>query len=655
MTTPQDAAALLEPDEALALWHWVWAQLESPHDHPFRSRSQVATSLLDVLAFLACELSLAGRHEWIARLPEMLRLHHGWLMRDAPPRDKCLEALADLLHHGAPVTKAVRAMARDSDPHVRAAVAGGLRVTDPEARALLEGLLADPDRRVRTLARERLPAEQATAWWVGTFDTDPIPRLPKADDDVLAALRTVALFADREPARQRDMLPRLALALPRLPTPILLELVRRLVAFDWAAPGYAPMLAELVRRPEGVPALWDMLVARIDRPHEWTHLYLILGQLCGDLAPEVLEPLCRGLAACLVERRKGPRAEDMARIVEGVLRERWPASLPGVLLLDACLALADAPELAAILRPLLSHPHVDLRSELPRLLALAEGGDDEILRALSSTAARLDPEPRHAFVVRGLASPHEGLRALALRLLATLPLDPTQGSGQEAFTRYWAEPALRRAITSEDRLCEAFCPYLRRQLRAGALDLGQASDTLRAVGRLWGGLAGDERGEDGRVARLERAAEWHRGASEVGPPTEEEWEAWRRLRREVLQAKPKAQAPSLLLVRPAGALHPDDRTVIDWIMARWRRAWAAAPDPTDLRGEHFYQTLGVHFGLGGIEDPYVLGCLEEVLAAIEVLDDSIVDAIERQVNELRRKLSGAGGGGGLATDGPISR
>lgn len=642
MTHPPNAAPLLDPDEALALWHWVWEQLESPQDrdrddHPSRSRAHVATSLLDVLAFLACELSLAGRHEWIARLPAMLQLHHGWLMHDAPPRDKCLEALADLLHQGAPVTNAVRAMARDPDPHVRAAVAGGLRVADAEARPLLEGLLADPDRRVRTLARERLPADQPAQWWVGTFDSDPIPRLPKADDDVLAALRTVALFADREPARQRDMLPRLAEALPRLPTPILLELVRRLVAFDWAAPGYAPMLAELVRRPDGVPALWDVLVARLDRPHEWTHHYLILGQLCRDFGPDALEPLCGGLVQCLVERRKHRRAEDMARIVEGVLREHWPASLPGVRLLDAYQALAEAPELAAIVRPLLSHPRVDLRSELPRLVELAEA-DDELLRVLSTTAARLDPEPRHAFVMRGLASRHDGLRALALKLLATLPLDPTQGSGHDAFSRYWAEPALRRAITSEDRLCEAFCPYLRRQLRARALDMSQAADTLRAVGRLWGGLSGDERGEEARATRLERAAEWHQGAGEVGPPTEEEWEAWRALRRQVMESKPKVQTPSLLLVRPAGPLHPDDRVVIDWIMARWRRAWAAVADPTDLRGEHVHETLGVHFGLGGIEEPYVLACLEEVLAVVEVLDDSIVEGLERQVEALRRRV-----------------
>jgi hypothetical protein len=638
MTDIPNVAALIDPDDALALWHWAWEQLESPHEHPWRSRAQVATSLLDVLAFLACELSLAGRHEWIARLPEMVRLHQGWLMHDAPPRDKCLEALADLLHHGAPVTGAVRAMTRDSDPHVRAAVARGLRVTDPDARPLLEGLLADPDRRVRTIARERLPSDQPAAWWVGTFDADPIPRLPKADDEVLAALRSVAMFVDREPRQQRDMLPRLALALPRLPTPLLFELARRFVAFDWVAPGYAPMLAELVRRPDGVPALWDMLVARLDRPHEWTHHYLILGQLCGDLGSDALEPLCRGLVQCLVERRKGSRAEDMARIVSGVLRERWPASLPGVLLLDACQALADVPELAAIVRPLLSHERVDLRSALPRLLELAEGDDDEILRALSSTAARLDPEPRHAFVVRGLASRHDGIRALALKLLATLPLDPTQGSGQDAFTRSWAEPALRRAITSEDRLCEAFCPYLRRQLRAGALELDQASDTLRAVGRLWGGLAGTERGEDMRAARLERVAAWHEGATELGPPTEEEWEAWRALRRQVIESKPKAQAPSLLLVRPAGPLHADDRAVIDWIMARWRRAWAAVRDPTDLRGAHFYETLGVHFGLDGIEDPYVLACLEEALGVIEVMDDSIVEAIERQVEALRHAL-----------------
>src|SRR5690606_16380345 len=146
----------------LALWHWTWEQLDAPDDRPRHSRAELATALLDVLALLACELSLAGRHEWIARLPETLRLHPGWPMHDAPPRDKCLEALADLLHHGAPVTKALRAMVRDPDPHVRAAVARGLRIADPDARPLLEGLLGDPDRRVRAIARERLPADQPT-------------------------------------------------------------------------------------------------------------------------------------------------------------------------------------------------------------------------------------------------------------------------------------------------------------------------------------------------------------------------------------------------------------------------------------------------------------------------------------------------------------
>lgn len=271
------------------------------------------------------------------------------------------------------------------------------------------------------------------------------------------------------------------------------------------------------------------------------------------------------------------------------------------------------------------------------MLSLAES-DRALIPALSSEVAKLDPESRHAFVVRGLASDNDDLRALALRQLAELPPDP----GQDTFARYWAEPVLRRAILSDDGLCEIFCPHLRRELRAQALGLHEAATILDTIGRLWGGVTRAQvKVNEDRAASLERAAAWHQHATELGPPTEQEWAIWRALRRQAIDEEPEVSATSLLLVRPAGPMDPDDREIIDWLMARWRRARATASESGELRDDRnlLNDTLKLYFALSRVEEAHVLAAFEELLAATDrLLDDVLVEMIEEQVQKLRAAL-----------------
>jgi len=119
-------APILEPDLALALWRWGWEVLRGPRPRD-RPRGVVVAGLVDVLALAACELSLAGRTEWVDDLPELLSIVRGFFLHPDSPRAKCLQSLSDLLAKGAPVTANVEAMARSTLPVVRAALARGLR------------------------------------------------------------------------------------------------------------------------------------------------------------------------------------------------------------------------------------------------------------------------------------------------------------------------------------------------------------------------------------------------------------------------------------------------------------------------------------------------------------------------------------------------
>lgn len=631
-------APILDPDVALALWRWGWEVLRGPRPTDGRPRVVVVEGVVDVLSLAACELALAGRSEWLAELPELLSIVRGFFLQPQPPRTKCLQSLTELLGKGAPVTKGVQAMARSAHTAVRAAVAGGLRADDPQARPLLEALALDPDLHVRTLAQARLPERGPTAWWAGKWQSDPLPRLSRVDDTILAALRTVARFADRPSSERAELVPELQAALPAVPTPLLFEVVQRLVTFDWIVDDHRHLLAEVLRRPAGDRALWGMISGRLGRPHEWTHFYLILGHLLHGLPPDAAERLCRGLLECLIEHRATKQAEDMAHIVESVLRERWPASLPGTILLDAWQALADAPAVAEHIRPLLAHERVDLRAAFGRVVELAEH-DEELVDALSSTAARLDPDAQRVFIVRALRSESNEVRTVGLQRLTTLPPDPSAGSIEALFARWWAEPVLRRAMFSDHDLTDALCPHLRRCLRAGELSLHEAAATLRATGRLWGGTHHEDDDEDDeRAARHERTAAWHEGATELGPPTDDEWAMWRSLRRDALAQTPKMQAPQLLQVRPAGPLHADDRDIIEQLMARWRRAWATAPDVADERGDHVHESYGILFTIGHLVDPAIVPLLEEVAAAVQPFD-TLADMADEQLRELRQALA----------------
>ena len=631
--------ALLEPDVALGLWTWALAELEGLGKRDRRPAVAEVEGLLDVLTFLACELALAGRHEWITDVPRLLVLHENWLLREDSPREKCLDAVSVLLRRGAPISKTVRVMAGSRDRNVRLAVARGLPLDNPEARALLEGLRADPDRYVRKLALERLPPSEPSAWWAGKFDSDPIPRLGEADDEVIAALRTAALFIDRDRQLQQAMLPQLEQALTRLPAPILFELVRRFVVFDRIAVGYGSMLAELMRRPNGSTELWTMMAKRVPTKFDHVHVHLIVRELARQWDPALVEQLCRDLLKGLVERRHQPRLDGMAMLVESLLADLWPAGLPGALVLDAWETLAaDAPALAEEIMPLLHHAKIDLRPELARLLVLAER-DEKLERALSATAARLDPGARHAFVERGFASPSQAVRALALEQLGTLPPDSSQGSIDATISRFWSEPALRKAITSNIQLGEAFCPFLRRQLRAHALSLREAAATLGAIGRLWGGVADGDRRDRESAAKLEQLAAWHEGATEIGPPTEEEWVAWRTLRRRRLEEEPRTSAQLLLSVRPPGPLEPDDRAVLDQLITPWRERWSGASVLAECGNDFIMDTLHLIFGLREIDEPEVLEFFEHMLSVLRGLDEPIlIDQVEPQVERLRLVL-----------------
>lgn len=297
---------------------------------------------------------------------------------------------------------------------------------------------------------------------------------------------------------------------------------------------------------------------------------------------------------------------------------------------------AQRSQAAATIRAALRMPSIDLGRAFGRLVGLAEvdesDEDFELGLAIEVTLPRLTPAEREAFVVRGLRSHNTKLRGLAqCQVVATPPVE----SAQVVFEEWWSDPRLRPALFAEPRLGVAFCPFLRRRLRAGKLSLDEASATMEAIGELWGGID-DGSTEEDRLATGEGFASWHEGAEEIGPPTCEEWEVCRSLQNRAARLGTHNVA-QLLRVRPARGLHGNDLALIERFTAQWRELPGTLDDAMSPRVD---ATIVLLLALARVRDPAVLPHVRELANdGPEPFASLFRDLVARLEDELARRAN----------------
>jgi hypothetical protein len=146
--------------------------------------------------------------------------------------------------------------------------------------------------------------------------------------------------------------------------------------------------------------------------------------------------------------------------------------------------------------------------------------------------------------------------------------------------RLFALPRYRAMFLADGDLGKRALPLLRAELRAGQLGFEEAATTLHLVNRLYGGLAVDpmlritsepsseQQEEERREER--RALDAFLGPEHLqGPPTEEEWRAFRALR-DQHQHRGVRDWGAGLMALPDGPWHPEDRAFLDRALAARR-------------------------------------------------------------------------------------
>jgi len=565
---------LLSVDEAHRLWTWALALLEQPREHRGIRTTQDNTDLCGNALVLAAYAATRGSDfRWVADVPRVLELVAGWLMDNSAPRwEQALRSLALLLDARAPIDRRVEKLAKSPDARVRRHIADGLDPSDPKALALLERLARDPDPSTRMKAQQKLPETKVSAWWFGAFDTDPIPRVEGGapNEAIIAALRTVADFAELPHELRMGQQEAFEQALAELPPHLRFEFAGRFLPWDWA-PEYGRRVVEvLARTREGQLALGDIVQRRF-RSGRAFHFLSVLQVYLDPLHKEKRQEL---LAVWLERATSDAHSVHgpMIELLAYVMRSAWAEGGDPTPILDAWERIAGREESALLQVSLVGTlEHADLSEPriFGRIVNLAEQ-HEELDSLLERSLRQVDDVTGRAFVERCMASDDDTFHGIAARHLVTSLYDPEiDGPRERVFERLWADQSSREAIFERHDLAECLSPYLREKLRKDQLGAKEAEATIQTIGRLFGGVVGSP-SENRRIEAREHAAEWLEGRPEQGPPTEEEWEHCRSLQSGEPAENDRAAWASLRL-RPPGPLAPFEREIVDRTIEQWRK------------------------------------------------------------------------------------
>jgi hypothetical protein len=529
----------------------------------------------------------------------------------------------------------VLAFADRRESALRAALAEAL---PPVAAALptLEKLARDTTSDVRNPARATLAKLRELPWWTGLFASDPLARLsPEDAERAKPDLEAAASILSQPGYEQNDRVDELAAIVRRLPAPLGVELAEHMLGGVEQALNRGAEIGTALLELAGGPEAVYRAVSRWTESREARDVhrggYAVTAML--ELVPEERRAAaCVALGALAAKAPPGEAHrgyESPAYVVAQAVHRKWPKGADVAPLLDLVLSSeppAEGDDFRAdwAMREL-AGPIGDERAAtsgvLERLVEAYLAGEPGRFAAVPcAKAVEHAPLPvLRAAAERALASEDDPLATWGLRQILGRAHDPARdGARAPLVARLWDDPRSRRLMMGAYDLEVLALAQLRAALRAGALDFEGAVDTLRIVGRLYGGLADTD-----AVPRAVRAA--HRGTPDpdplegledvlsdpafAGPPTEDEWARYRTIR---------AAAPADELRRggleilPDGPWHPEDRAALERGFAALRAepddhlAWSLA---IALRAKPVAEDEPRFDGLMGTEfDKYVRGC-----------------------------------------------
>jgi len=493
------------------------------------------------------------------------------------------DGLERALAGGAPAN-VVADLADHHDARIRRALAGGLRPVGAPERALLEQLARDPDAEVRKPARETLAALGEVPWWTGKWSRDPLAALaPDEAERHRAAIERIAEILDmrRYTAAQHDE--ELAALAATLPDALAVDLAETALSARCAEDTKLPALgAVMAAREGGLAALFRLCERWARLPYFRAgaeHFRMVAGMPEGRRLDA-----CLALARRALELTDGPRGgdDDSARVMAALAGHGFPPDADPTPLVDLLV-----PRPARAWRDMIAYELLAAVRERPSLPAPLEermfeawaaglpGGWGQLIGAISARIDRAPLATRRRLAERAAGAADERTACWALSLLALEAHDPDRDPPRdEVVRRYWEDHDRRRLLLGHHGDAHLLVPRLREALRRGALDFPTAVATIRAMGRLWGGVVRFVFAEGVRPPPAEdelRDAQQKYGgcfgpSDPRGPIGEADWTALRAARASHFTWDDHAFLMALAAL-PEGPWHPDDRAVLDRAVA----------------------------------------------------------------------------------------
>ncbi len=481
----------------------------------------------------------------------------------------------------------LRAAVKHSLTEVRVATANALSPQRDDHAALLRRLAHDRQWPVAFAARTRLEAAAPT-WHEGVLGAAPeqlvAPEQWASLQPLVAELETVFGTRPSEHQRRDALLERL---LPALPDAIALPVATW--RLGQAAFGEcSAVVADVARRAGAAAAIVDSTLVYLAATDVPLFSLDLLGRRLAALSDSARHEACLGLLqAC--SRPMPPHAgeqttehgaeqtaerDDVVDAVSRLMEKHWASAADpspvwaaytnavegGVQVLGlSCLrtVLANSERLAAIEGPLVD----SLRGDDE---AFPTGG---LLQAIDRLIESWPAPRRERLIDEGLASPGRSFRSWALRRRLTAWAHTKPPSECRAQMQRWLDDSnVAPLFTSDVDLAVYGACELRQRLAAGELDAPAAMVVMSAIAVLHGGVASGSpviarRKRKGRQLQAELGA-WF--ASDELPPTDIEWDHYRRAQFEALAKN----NPELLSVLPEGPWHPADERLLRGLVQR---------------------------------------------------------------------------------------
>lgn len=510
---------------------------------------------------------------WLGPVSRAARAAADWDDDAAATRAIC-GAITAIVERRAGLDPAILTLAHHTRPTIRAAVARGLPSFEPACRELLLSMLHDRHGLVRGSARERLMAwAEPVPWWTGLVLESPEEALGPAGVEQLQAVEQHLRSYGRLDRPRRDALRALP---PAVVVPVLEGL---LIAAGADALGERELIAAVLETRGGLDMLcrlWAGQSAQVLRTWAFWSEAAIIGGSDRARAARAFRLARRALSLPRVARaeRRAGEIDDVPSLLARWAAKAWPESArPSrllTLLAKVPVATSDDEVRGTIASALAqaTSPHAAALGER-MVRALAE--PDEVLIAQlggATTAQALaklaPPELRRRLALEALDAPEPEARARGLRVL----IDDELGTEEDV-------PRLRAALERLVRESPGglrdyglyvahLIPYLRGKLRAGELSEQEAASLLETIGTRAGGLW-PPRGTKPPARPLDVGGE---PGAPVGPPTAEEWAAYRAVRDAFFAEKPET-IPVIWVawgVLPAGGWAEADWGVLDAVV-----------------------------------------------------------------------------------------